>query len=128
VCAKGIASSETIGGEGVAEEFVFAHVPILIEAILPLNKKFLIANGKCPGEGPLVQTGKITAPRLSSPFNALADRVGRSGSHPPSIEAPVGQNRGRLQNPAKARLVVIIIRLCRGEAALRKIRNFNHGT
>ena len=50
----------------------------------------------------------------------LADRVGCSGSHPLSIEALVGRNQGRLQNPAKARLVVIIIRLCRGEAGLRK--------
>ena len=50
----------------------------------------------------------------------LADLVGRSGSHPPSIETPVGRNRGRLQNPAKARLVVIIIRLCRGESRPEK--------
>ena len=56
-----------------------------------------------------MQTGKITAPRLSSPFNALADRVA-AGPMLPSIDTPVGRNR-RLQNPAKARLVVIIIRL-----------------
>ena len=71
----------------MAEEVVLGRVPILIEAILVLNKKFLIANSKCPGEGPLVQTDQLTAPRLSSPFNALADRVGRSGTYPPSIEA-----------------------------------------
>ena len=96
------------------------QVPFCNEDKSPRPDKIQIANDKCLGEGPLVQTGQITAPRLSSPFNALADRVDRSGSHPPSIEAPVGQNRGRLQNPAKARLVIIVIRLCRGEAALRK--------
>ena len=74
-----------------------------------------------------MQTADITAPRLSSPISTLADRVGRSGSHAASIRPPVGRNRGRLQNPAKARLVVIIIRLCRGEAALRKTRNPNNG-
>ena len=65
-------------------------------------------------------TSRITESLLSSHFNALADCVGRSESHPLSIEAPVGRNRGRLQNPAKALLVAIIIRLCRGEAGLRK--------
>ena len=50
----------------------------------------------------------------------LADHFGRSGSHPPSIETPVGRNQGRLQNPATARLVVVIIWLCRGESRPEK--------
>ena len=87
-----------------------SHLPIPIcnEEIWPRPKKFLIANGKWPGEGPLVQTSGITAPRLSSPISTLADRVGCSGPHAASIRPPVGRNRGRLQNPAKARLLFLL--------------------
>ena len=75
-----------------------------------------------------MQTGEITAPRLSSPISTLADRVGRSGSHPPPIEAPVGRNRGRLQNPAKDRRLLFLLSGFVEERPPYENKELTHGT
>ena len=62
-----------------------------------------------------MQTGDITAPRLSSPISTLADLVGRSGSHDPR-SAPWVENRVDFKDGVKGSslLLLLLLDLCRG--------------
>ena len=95
MCARGIASSETICGEGVAKEVVLAHVLIFNEAILPLNNNLQIGLMANVGEGSRGADRQDHSTTTIESRQSLIDRLAAAGpsgcrSRPRWVENPAG--------------------------------------